>query len=141
MELEDNNTEILIVDDSLQYSQILQKLLTTVFGYRNVCAVGSVEEASALIAEQPQRFKLFFVDYNLPNGRTGSEFLGELKDKRLLEESVAFLITADPTVDNLREAKSQGALGVVAKPFDRNELFRQINKAKRALQSRLTESF
>lgn len=138
-----NNTEtpILIVDDSLEYSKVLSKILQHGFGYENVTAVPNLEEAEKLVAEDPNHFKLFFVDYNLPNGRTGSAFLRELQGKDILEDAVAFLITAEPTVDNMREAKDAGALAVVAKPFDRTELEKQLDKAKRAVLQRSVESF
>lgn len=140
-DLNDSETPILIVDDSLQYSQVLSKLLRYGFGYSNVTAVGTLEEAEDLIKSEPEKFKLFFVDYNLPNGQTGGTFLQSLKHKKILEEAIAFLITADPTIDNMQEAIRAGALGVVAKPFDRTELEKQLEKAKRAVLQRSVECF
>jgi DNA-binding NtrC family response regulator len=139
--LNSNETPILIVDDSLQYSQVLQKILKVAFGYQQVTTVASVEEAEKVLADNPDYFKLFFVDYNLPNGRTGTEFLEQLKDQNELNQSVAFLITADPSVENQKEALRYGALGVVAKPFDRKELEKQLGKAKRSLECREEDSF
>jgi DNA-binding NtrC family response regulator len=139
--LNSNETPILIVDDSLQYSQVLQKILKVAFGYQQVTTVASVEEAEKVLADNPDYFKLFFVDYNLPNGRTGTEFLEQLKDQNELNQSVAFLITADPSVENQKEALRYGALGVVAKPFDRKELEKQLDKAKRSLECREEDSF
>ena len=140
-DLNNPDTPILIVDDSLQYSQVLSKILKHGFGYSNITAVACLEDAEQLVQDDPARFKLFFVDYNLPNGRTGGTFLRILQDKQLLDEAIAFLITAEPTVDNMQEAKSAGALGVVAKPFDRTELERQLQKAKRAVMQRTVECF
>ena len=139
--LKDPDTPILIVDDSLQYSQVLSKILKHGFGYSNITSVACLEDAEDLVRSDPGKFKLYFVDYNLPNGQTGGTFLRTLQDKDLLEEAIAFLITAEPTVDNMQEARSAGALGVVAKPFDRTELERQLEKARRAVLQRTEECF
>jgi DNA-binding NtrC family response regulator len=135
------DTPILIVDDSVQYSQVLSKILKHGFGYQNVTSVDCVEDAELLVEEDPARFRLYFVDYNLPNGRTGGGFLSLLQERKILDEAVAFLITADPTVDNMQEARKAGALGVVAKPFDREELKKQLQKANRAVLQRTVECF
>jgi DNA-binding NtrC family response regulator len=135
------DTGILIVDDNPQYSFVLAKMLRAGFGYHNITTAASVEEGYKLISEQPGRFRLLFIDYQFPSGASGGELLRKLNIHNLLSGKIAFLITSDPTVDNVGEAMAAGALGVVAKPFDREALRVQLDKAQRAVIAASAESF
>ncbi len=135
------STPILIVDDNAQYASVLQKTLSGAFGYNNISTVDDTQTAYALIQSDPGRFKFLFVDYNFPSGDTGASLLRKLSDQGLLEDKVALLITSDPTPENVQEARNAGAIGVVAKPFDRAQLLQQIEKARRAYASRDIDSF
>ena len=139
--LSDRSTAVLIVDDNIQYTQVLRRMLEAGLGYSDVTSVESAEKAYELISNQPKRFKLLFVDYNFPDGTSGGKLLERLNSNSLLDDKVAFLITSEPTADNLKEAVQAGALGVVAKPFDRSELKRQLDKAHRAIIVDSTEGF
>lgn len=132
-------TPVLIVDDNPQYTLVLKKMLQAAFGYQNITSVESTEEAFDLLKAEPDRFRLLFVDYMFPSGDGGGALLRKLNQDSLLQGKVAFLITSEPTIDNMKEALSAGAQGVVAKPFDREGLRRQIEKAERAMQ--VKESF
>ena len=137
----DPNTKILIVDDSTQYATVLTKMLQHVFSFRNILRLESSQEALARIEAEPDAFQLLFVDFRFPDGFTGGELLQKLKQKNLLAGKVAFLITSEPSAENVKQAVQAGAYGVVAKPFDRNELKRQLEKAERTLQGDAIESF
>jgi response regulator of citrate/malate metabolism len=125
-------TEILIIDDNKQYTLVLKKMLEHVFGYQNITTRDSLESGYQTLKAEPERFKLLFVDYNFPSGETGGELLQRLQHEKLLADKVAFLVTSEPSVDNVKLAASVGAMGVLAKPFDREELERQLEKARRA---------
>ena len=139
--INDAQTNVLIVDDNLQYTQVLKRILQGAFGYRNITSVDNTSAAYDLIAKEPERFQLLFVDYNFPDGETGGALLEKLKQSALMANRVAFLITSEPTVDNMKEATQAGALGVVAKPFDREELKKQLEKAERSIVVDNAESF
>lgn len=139
--LGDVSTPILIVDDNVQYSQVLTKILKVGLGFSNVTSVESPQAAFSLIQKTPEHFGVLFVDYNFPSGETGGEFLERLQQNNLLEKKVAFLITSEPTVDNMKQALSAGARGVVAKPFDREKIREQLEKARRAIETENMESF
>jgi len=139
--INDAQTNVLIVDDNLQYTQVLKRILQGAFGYRNITSVDNTQEAYKLISAEPDKFQLLFVDYNFPTGETGGSLLEKLKRTQLMENRVAFLITSEPTVENVKEATMAGALGVVAKPFDREELKKQLEKAERSIVVDNTESF
>ncbi|MCB0353080.1 MAG: response regulator [Bdellovibrionales bacterium] len=132
---------VLIVDDSREYAAVLSRILTGVFEFSDVVWAEDPDDARAMLDEYKDRFRFFFVDYNFHGEQNGTEFLRELSDAGRLEEGFAFLITSEPTPDNMKEALSYGALGVIAKPFEREELGRQLEKAKRLWKTRRVESF
>ncbi len=124
---------ILIIDDNVQYVQVLTRLLAQAFGYKDVTSTDSIDQGYELIAREPSRFGLLFIDYNFPSGQTGGELLKRLQKDKLLDGKVAFLITSEPTPENVKEATLAGAVGVVAKPFDREQLRSQLVKAEKIL--------
>ena len=132
---------ILIVDDNVQYTQVLKRILEKIFGYKSIFSMDNTYDAFAEISKEPDFYKILFIDYNFPGGETGGSFLNRLSNKKLLEGKVAFMITSEPTADNLKEAQAAGAIGMVAKPFDRNDLQRQLDKAERALSIGDADSF
>lgn len=135
------DTPILIVDDSAQYSEVLKRMLQGAFGYRDITSVSTTAEALKLLTAQPHHFRLLFVDYNFPQGDNGINLLHRLKDAALLNDKVALLITSEPTVERLKEAVSYGALGIVAKPFETAELKKQLEKADRLLKTAGMDGF
>ncbi len=132
---------VLVVDDTVQYAKVLEKMLQSGFGYQKVDALYELDPAYEQIKANADSYQLLFVDYNFPNGRTGIELLQKLREEGLLEGKVFFLITADPNDENLKEAAEAGAMGVVAKPFDMTQLKSQLEKAERFVQSSRVESF
>lgn len=135
------DTPILIVDDNTQYSQILTKMLQGVLGYTEVVSVDSTTKAYDLISADPSRFRLLFVDFHFPGGETGGKLLQRLNQATLLQDKIAFVITSEPSIENTKLAVDCGACGVVAKPFDRNELKKQLEKARRSVQAEDVEGF
>lgn len=140
-QLKSPETEILIIDDNPQYTMVLKKILLSAFGYERVTSAENLGEGYELIRQSPERFGLLFVDYNLGNGETGGQLLDRLKDEDLLGKMVAFLITSEPTIDNTKSAIRSGAYGVVAKPFDRDDLAKQLEKAARSIFLDSVDSF
>lgn len=129
----DTTLPILIVDDNVQYTQLLRRILESGFGFNNITAVTAPKEARELIDADPGRFRMLFVDYNFSAGTTGGELLQDLKKENLLQDKAAFLITSEPSLRNVEQASNAGALGVVVKPFNRSDLEQKIKKALRHL--------
>jgi DNA-binding NtrC family response regulator len=125
---------VLIVDDSKDYAKMLERLLKSKAGFTDVTTCFSLEDGKQII-EGGERFALYFVDYNFPTGGKGTDFLRHLLEANCLTDAVSFLITSEPTLKNMEEATSAGAVGVVAKPFDIPQLLSQIELAKRKLFS------
>ncbi len=134
-------TSVLIVDDSTQYSDVLRRILKGVFGYTEIVSVDNTKEAFDRISAEPEKFRLMFVDFNFPGTEKGTDLLMRLKEASLMDERIAFLITSEPTLENVRSATSYGALGVLAKPFDREELKTQMEKARIHIRTENCESF
>lgn len=137
--ISDPDTPILIVDDNQQFATVLQRILQSVFFYSNITSVDSTEKAYSLLRADPGRFRVLFVDYRFPSGMNGVELLQRLAAEKLLQGKAGFLITSEPNLKNFKEALGAGVVGVVAKPFDREDLRRQLEKAGRSLQD--IESF
>lgn len=134
-------TPILIVDDNLQFATVLRRILEGVFHYSNITLVDDVDKAFSLINTSPQLHRILFVDYRFPSGSNGVQLLQKLDAAGLLKGKAAFLITSEPNLDNFKQALGAGVVGVVAKPFDREDLRRQLEKAERLLLSADVESF
>lgn len=141
MDISDASNPVLIVDDNVQYVQVLTMMLKGVFGYKDITSVNSLEQGFSQVSTTPDKFKLIFVDFRFPSGGTGVELLQKLSREKLLDGKVSFLITSEPSVDNVKAAQAAGAIGLVAKPFDRQELQRQLEKAKRLLEVSQGDSF
>lgn len=131
---------VLIVDDSKDYTKMLERLLKAKGGITDVTLCFSIEEGRSLI-DGGERYTLYFIDYNFPTGGKGTDFLRYLQMNGCLAKSVSFLITSEPTLKNMEEATAAGAVGVVAKPFDIQQLLSQIELAKRKLFSDGIEYF
>jgi DNA-binding NtrC family response regulator len=125
---------VLIVDDSKDYAKMLERLLRAKGGVVDVTVCYSIDEGRVLI-DKGERYALYFIDYNFPTGGKGTDFLRYLQQSGCLANSAAFLITSEPTLKNMEEATAAGAVGVVAKPFDIQQLLSQIELAKRKLFS------
>lgn len=134
-------TPILIVDDNPQFATVLRRILEGVFHYTNITLVDAVDKAFSMINTNPHHFRILFVDYRFPSGQNGVQLLQKLASAGFLKGKAAFLITSEPNLDNFKQALGAGVLGVVAKPFDREDLRRQLEKAERLLQSEDVESF
>ncbi len=128
------NLPVLIVDDNVQYAQLLRRILESTFGFTNITAVDELDKARVLITKEPEHFKLLFIDYNFPNGDTGGNLLSDLAGANLLDGKAAFLITSEPSNKNMEQACTAGALGVVVKPFNKVDLQLKIGKGLRHLE-------
>lgn len=101
----------------------------------------STDEAYEMLSAEPERFQLLFVDFRFPSGQNGAEFLRRLKDEDRLKKVVSFLITSEPSSENVAKARGAGAAGVISKPFDREALRSQIERACRATMADDQEYF
>ena len=132
---------ILIVDDHEPYIELLERMLKAGFGYNNITSTTSLQEAYDLIKAEKEPYKLLFIDFWFPDGVSGGSFLKRLKQEGLLDNRAAFIITSEAAPEALRSAKEGGALAVIAKPFDREQLRKQLRKAEMILFSPQDSTF
>ena len=129
---------ILIIDDSAQYTHVLIMMLESHFGFKNITTVDNIPEAYDLVRDSSTNgFDLMFVDHVFPDGETGANLLTRLANEGLLDDTLTFLVTSSPSSENFREAKAAGAIGVIAKPFNREQLQSQlgVGRARLCLQA------
>lgn len=113
---------ILIVDDE----QHLRTSLAAWFrdeGYE-VLVAGNGEEALALCARQSPQILL--LDIRMP-GMDGLEL--QRKARELLPDATVIVMTAHATVDTAVRALKDGAYDYILKPFDPEDLSREVRKA------------
>lgn len=137
----DPQTPILIVDDNPQFAGVLRRILESVFGYKTITLVDEVEKSYSLLKSAPGLYRILFVDYRFPGAVNGVELLQRFASEGLLAGKAAFLITSEPNVENFKQAIAAGVVGVVAKPLDREDLRRQLEKADRIIRAEQEQSF
>jgi len=121
-------SSILIVDDSSVVRGVVRKLLMQL-GFKNIDEAPDGEAALEKISDE--HFALVISDWNM----------GQMSGKVLLEQvraiknhaSMPFIMmTADPSIDKLLEAKHAGVTCFIKKPFDAQDLQAKILQANRS---------
>lgn len=123
---------ILIVDDSPDIRLLLSRTLQ-VAGYPEVRAVGSGEEALALLgvgAPEPRPVDLILLDLVMP-GIDGISVCTRIKSDERLRDIPVLMVTAQPESQQLEAAFEAGASDYIAKPFDRRILLARVRHALR----------
>ncbi|HMO02263.1 MAG TPA: response regulator [Oligoflexia bacterium] len=139
--MNNNETSILIVDDNPQYASLLKRIIEHLCQGVEVSMIHEIKAAKEEIVKNPQKFQLLFVDFRFPSGETGGDLIRQLKEQDLLKDKVAILVTSEPSAENVSEAQKNGVLAVVAKPFDKEQIRIQIERAKKILELNASESF
>lgn len=105
--------KVLIVEDDPMVREINEKFLAKVEGYQLVGSVGSIDEAkSFLINETPD---LILLDVFFPKGK-GVDLLKWIRNENI--KCDAILITADRSMETVKETFRYGAVDYLIKPFD-----------------------
>ena len=107
---------ILICDDELPLRELIKAVLGDRYRYLEAEDVGQAEEA--LRGSKPQAIVL---DVMLP-GKSGLEFLSELRAKRRNSPIPVVVVSAWQSADDQRTALDAGADAFVGKPFDPKDL-------------------
>lgn len=114
--------KILIIDDQMGIRMLLTELLRRE-GYETYQAANG-KEAIALLAANA--FHLILLDMKIP-GMNGIEILREIRQR---EPGVpVMMMTAYGELEMVEEAKKLGVVHYFAKPFDVEEIRREVNKA------------
>ncbi|MCX2453256.1 sigma-54 dependent transcriptional regulator [Pedobacter sp. PLR] len=114
--------KILIIEDDLTFSQILEGFLTK-HGHEPT-AVNEVKKSLKLSAEQ--NFDLFLVDYRLPDG-TGLDVLSHIRGMGMTQPVI--IMTSFNDVRTAVKSIQLGAFDYITKPVNPDELLMIINNA------------
>ena len=107
---------ILICDDELPLRELIKAVLGDRYRYLEAEDVGQAEEA--LRDSKPE---VIVLDVMLP-GKSGLEFLSELRAKRRKAPIPVVVVSAWQSADDQRTALDAGADAFVGKPFDPKDL-------------------
>lgn len=118
-----NNFKILVVDDDIQYKEVINMILQGE-GYKTKLA-SSGEEALEILKDE--KFHLVLTDLRM-NGMDGIDLLDEIKNNHA--DIYVMFITGFGTIKNAVEAIKKGAFGYFIKGSDPGELLSEIEKIK-----------
>ncbi|MDD4051683.1 MAG: sigma-54 dependent transcriptional regulator [candidate division Zixibacteria bacterium] len=126
-----NNSKgrLLIVDDSADTRELLQRILSSQ-GYEVLGAVG-VAEALKLL--EGTRVDLVITDLKMP-GISGLDLVRHIREN--LKESEVMMITGYPSVEGAVAAVKSGAEEYLPKPFTREELLAAVDRVMEKLALR-----
>ncbi|MCC3869632.1 sigma-54-dependent transcriptional regulator [Terrisporobacter mayombei] len=123
-----DNFKILVVDDEIQYQEVINMILQSE-GYKTKVA-SSGEEALEILKKE--EFHLVLTDLKM-NGMDGIHLLEEIKNNYI--NTYVMLITGFGTIKNAVEAMKKGAFGYFIKGNNPGELIREIEKVKKECES------
>jgi two-component system, chemotaxis family, chemotaxis protein CheY len=116
---------ILIVDDSGAVRSVVRKLLMQL-GFKNIDEAPDGEAALAKLSER--HFALVISDWNM-EPMTGQVLLEEVRANKQHANLPFIMMTADPSIDKLVQAKHAGVTCFIKKPFNAQDLQAKILQA------------
>jgi two-component system, chemotaxis family, chemotaxis protein CheY len=115
-------SSILIVDDSGAVRSVVRKLLTNL-GYRNIDEAPDGEAALEKISEQ--HVSLVISDWNM-EPMSGKVLLENVRANKQYANLPFIMMTADPSIERIVQAKKAGVTCFINKPFRAEELQAKI---------------
>jgi two-component system, chemotaxis family, chemotaxis protein CheY len=115
-------SSILIVDDSGAVRSVVRKLLTQL-GFKNLDEAPDGEAALAKISEK--HFGLVISDWNM-EPMSGQVLLETVRSNKQYANLPFIMMTADPSIERIVQAKKAGVTCFINKPFRAEELQAKI---------------
>jgi two-component system chemotaxis response regulator CheY len=115
-------SSILIVDDSGAVRSVVRKLLTQL-GFKNLDEAPDGEAALAKISEK--HFGLVISDWNM-EPMSGQALLENVRANKQYANLPFIMMTADPSIERIVQAKKAGVTCFINKPFRAEELQAKI---------------
>ena len=116
-----NRKQLLIVDDTEIDRMMLRSFLVGDF---DVMEVDSGNLAFEYISTKSDQLDCILLDISMPN-INGFDVLKFMADKGVTQIPV-FMITAEPTRENVERALQYNIAGFIGKPFDREDVLRRL---------------
>jgi len=122
-DIEMNNLQVLVVDDSLLARKHISRVLNNI-GINNITTAENGVEAVKLIKEL--FFDLVVTDYNMPemDGETLTRFIREQSQQRTIP---VLMVTSEEDASRLSAVQQAGVSGICDKPFDINTVKQLIH--------------
>jgi len=117
-------SSILIVDDSGAVRSVVRKLLTQL-GFKNIDEAPDGEAALKKISEQ--HFSLVISDWNM-EPMSGNILLENVRADKKYANLPFIMMTADPSIARVVQAKKAGVTCFINKPFRAEELQAKISQ-------------
>jgi two-component system, chemotaxis family, chemotaxis protein CheY len=124
-------SSILIVDDSGAIRSVVRKLLTQL-GFKNIDEAPDGEAALEKISEQ--HFSLVISDWNM-EPMSGQILLESVRAEKKYANLPFIMMTADPSIEKIVQAKKAGVTCFIKKPFRAEELQAKIFQSSTNNQS------
>ena len=118
-------SSILIVDDSGAVRSVVRRLLTQL-GFKNIDEAPNGEAALEKISEQ--HFSLVISDWNM-EPMSGQVLLQNVRANKMYANLPFIMMTADPSIERIVQAKKAGVTSFINKPFRAEELQAKILQA------------
>ena len=115
-------SSILIVDDSGVVRSVVRKLLTQL-GFKNIDEAPDGEAALEKMSEQ--HFSLVISDWNM-EPMSGNILLENVRADKKYANLPFIMMTADPSIARVVQAKKAGVTCFISKPFRAEELHAKI---------------
>ena len=115
-------SSILIVDDSGVVRSVVRKLLTQL-GFKNIDEAPDGEAALGKISEQ--HFSLVISDWNM-EPMSGQILLENVRANKKYANLPFIMMTADPSIEKIVQAKKAGVTCFINKPFRADDLQAKI---------------
>ena len=116
-------TKVLVVDDSLAQTRLLQSVLQQ-GGFHSVAISDPSQIEEAIEEERPN---VILLDVVMPK-RNGFEACRDLKSQQTYAKIPVILVTSKATPSDRYWGEQQGANGFVAKPFTPSELIDAVKR-------------
>jgi two-component system, chemotaxis family, chemotaxis protein CheY len=117
-------SSILIVDDSGAVRSVVRKILTQL-GFKNIDDAPDGKAALEKIAEQ--HFSLVISDWNM-EPMSGQTLLENVRANKDYANLPFIMMTADPSIEKIVQAKKAGVTCFIKKPFRADELQAKISQ-------------
>jgi two-component system chemotaxis response regulator CheY len=124
-------SSILIVDDSGAVRGVVRKLLTQL-GFKNIDEAPDGEAALEKISEQ--HFSLVISDWNM-EPMSGQILLESVRAEKKYANLPFIMMTADPSIEKIVQARKAGVTCFIKKPFRADELQAKILQTNTNKQS------
>jgi len=109
---------ILIVEDDLTTAKLIKKIVAR-SGFEHIESVSSGEEALEHIMASKKTYHFILSDLNMPK-MSGIDFLKKIRNMPSYKDVIFILITAESSVQQVREAINLKVSDYIVKPLNAN---------------------